>query len=47
MEGKAVTWYSDVFETVFPNLDPERANSVWKEQLKAQVKAGDEGKADD
>ena len=47
MEGKAVTWYSDVFETVFPNLDRERANSVWKEQLKVQAKAREEEKADD
>jgi Lon-like ATP-dependent protease len=46
MEGKAVTWYSDVFESVFPNLDRERANSMWKDQLKAPDKTDGEGKTD-
>lgn len=33
VEGHAVSWYSDVFNLVFPNLDTERANNIWKEQL--------------
>lgn len=26
-------WYSDVFDLVFPDLDHEAANNVWKAQL--------------
>ena len=33
LEGHAASWYSDVFDLVFPDLDSRRANSVWKEQL--------------
>ena len=33
IEGYAANWYSDVFELVFPHLDSERANNIWKEQL--------------
>lgn len=33
IEGKPASWYSDVFELVFPNLDKDAANSLWREQL--------------
>jgi len=33
MTGKPVDWYSDVFEVVFPDVDVEQANNVWKEKL--------------
>ncbi|KAI4213597.1 MAG: hypothetical protein LQ351_003821 [Letrouitia transgressa] len=33
IEGHAVDWYSDVFDLVFPDLDHEAANNVWKAQL--------------
>ena len=33
IEGRPVKWYSDVFDLVFPSLDKERANHVWKDQL--------------
>ena len=33
IEGHAASWYSDVFDIVFPNVDPKRANNIWKEQL--------------
>jgi Lon-like ATP-dependent protease len=34
IEGKPVDWYSDVFDVVFPNIDYNRANSLWKKELK-------------
>lgn len=34
IDGKPVDWYSDVFSIVFPDVDTEKANSLWKEQLK-------------
>ncbi|KAF2663741.1 ATP-dependent protease La [Microthyrium microscopicum] len=39
MEGKPVEWYSDVFETVFPNIDHDAANSVWKKKLSKPPKS--------
>jgi Lon-like ATP-dependent protease len=33
-----VKWYSDVFDLVFPNLDKEKASSLWKDQLKKEKK---------
>ncbi|CAD6587784.1 MAG: ATP-dependent Lon protease pim1 [Alectoria sarmentosa] len=41
IEGHAASWYSDVFDLVFPHLDSERANNIWKEQLaKPQKEVG-------
>lgn len=34
IEGRPVDWYADVFEYIFPNLDHERANGLWKDELK-------------
>ena len=34
IEGRPVSWYRDVFELVFPNLNREAANNVWKDKLK-------------
>lgn len=34
IEGKAVSWYHDVFSSVFPNIDKKKANNVWKSQIK-------------
>ncbi len=28
-----MSWYSDVFDLVFPDLDRDAANGMWKEQL--------------
>jgi Lon-like ATP-dependent protease len=47
MEGKAVDWYSDVFDIVFPNLDRGRANSIWSEVLKKPAKDKGDDKDDD
>ncbi|KAH7062949.1 Lon protease C-terminal proteolytic domain-containing protein [Paraphoma chrysanthemicola] len=34
IEGKPVTWYSDVFKIVFPNVDRDTANKLWDKDLK-------------
>lgn len=34
IEGHAVDWYDDVFKLVFPNVDAQAVNNLWKEQLK-------------
>ena len=39
IEGRPVSWYRDVFELVFPNLNREAANNVWKDKLKSKKKA--------
>ncbi|KAL9607409.1 MAG: hypothetical protein Q9167_007675 [Letrouitia subvulpina] len=46
IEGHAVSWYSDVFDLVFPDLDHEAANNVWKAQL-AKPEGKDNGSKDD
>lgn len=28
-----MSWYADVFDLVFPDLDPDAANNIWKDQL--------------
>jgi ATP-dependent Lon protease len=33
IEGKPVSWYSEVFATVFSDLDRTRTNSLWKKEL--------------
>ncbi|KAL8705284.1 MAG: hypothetical protein Q9201_001615 [Fulgogasparrea decipioides] len=38
IEGHAVSWYHEVFDLVFPDLDREAANHIWKEQLKEPEK---------
>lgn len=44
IEGHGVSWYSDVFDLVFPDLDRDAANQMWKEQL--AKKDGDEKSKD-
>jgi ATP-dependent Lon protease len=34
IEGHAVDWYSEVFDIVFPSLDADATNNLWKEHLK-------------
>ncbi|KAJ9630592.1 ATP-dependent Lon protease pim1 [Taxawa tesnikishii (nom. ined.)] len=47
IEGKPVSWYSDVFKLVFPDVDATQVNELWKEQLakppKAEADAESEG----
>jgi len=45
IEGKPVRWYSDVFSEVFPNLDREATNSLWKKELKKPKDVKEEGRA--
>ncbi|TVY56737.1 Mitochondrial Lon protease-like protein, partial [Lachnellula suecica] len=45
IDGKPAKWYSDVFDLVFPNLDKEQANKLWKEQL--TKKKGEKDEDDD
>jgi hypothetical protein len=33
IEGHPVSWYQEVFDLVFPDIDREQANNVWKTQL--------------
>jgi len=33
IEGHPAKWYSDVFDLVFPGLNEDQANKVWKNQL--------------
>ncbi|KAK6529003.1 ATP-dependent Lon protease pim1 [Orbilia ellipsospora] len=43
IEGRPVSWYHEVFDIIFPDIDVARANSLWKEQLKKKPKgSGDE-----
>ena len=39
IEGRPVQWYHEVFDIVFPDLDKEAVNKMWKEELK--TKKGD------
>jgi len=45
--GKPVSWYSEVFDLIFPNLDRELANTVWKKQLKKPKKEKKDEDSDD
>ncbi|MCJ1353199.1 MAG: ATP-dependent Lon protease pim1 [Icmadophila ericetorum] len=52
IEGHGVSWYSDVFNIVFPNIDKEAVNNLWKSQLaapanKKEKKESDDSDADD
>lgn len=38
IEGKPVAWYSEVFDLMFPGLDKNEANQVWKKLLKKPPK---------
>ncbi|EPS42672.1 hypothetical protein H072_3347 [Dactylellina haptotyla CBS 200.50] len=42
IEGRPVSWYADVFDIVFPGIDPVRANGLWREQLKKKSKGSGE-----
>lgn len=47
IEGHAASWYSDIFDLVFPDLDREAANNLWKEQLKEDEKSKSKESDDD
>ncbi|EAS29398.3 ATP-dependent protease La [Coccidioides immitis RS] len=39
IDGHAVSWYSEVFDLVFKDLDSKRANNAWQAQLSDSEKA--------
>ena len=47
IEGKPVSWYSDVFDIVFPNLNRDVANNLWKKELAPPGKDKKRSKKDD
>lgn len=47
IEGKPVRWYSEVFDAVFKDLDKEKANLLWKEELKKKDEGTKEKEEDD
>ncbi|KAF2464523.1 ATP-dependent protease La [Lindgomyces ingoldianus] len=36
IQGKPVSWYAEVFDLVFPDLDRDTANKVWEKELKSK-----------
>ncbi|RDW92125.1 Lon protease-like protein [Coleophoma crateriformis] len=44
IEGRPVAWYSEVFDHVFPDVDRDQANNLWKAQLSKKT---DESERDD
>ncbi|KAK3678316.1 ATP-dependent Lon protease pim1 [Recurvomyces mirabilis] len=38
IEGKPVDWYSDVFDLVFPGVNAEEVNQLWKKELRRPSK---------
>ncbi|KKK16950.1 hypothetical protein P175DRAFT_0525004 [Aspergillus ochraceoroseus IBT 24754] len=49
IEGHAVSWYSEVFDILFADLDKEAANHIWQKQLseKPQKKKSNDVEEDD
>jgi len=45
IEGKPVSWYSQVFDLVFPNLDREKANT--SRILEGKTEHGSKSDAED
>ncbi|KAI9853723.1 MAG: ATP-dependent Lon protease pim1 [Vezdaea acicularis] len=39
IEGHAASWYQDVYDLVFKDVDPQRGNDIWKAQLSEKKKA--------
>lgn len=38
LEGRPVSWYSDVYELVFRDLDTAKAENMWAKQLAEPAK---------
>ena len=47
IDGHAASWYSDVFELVFPDLDQDYANNIWKGQLAEHEKPSQKSDEDE
>ncbi|KAL4742344.1 Lon protease-like protein, mitochondrial [Aspergillus similis] len=42
IQGHAVSWYSEVFDILFADLDKQAANRVWQKQLSKEPKKSDD-----
>jgi Lon-like ATP-dependent protease len=42
IEGHPASWYSEVFDILFADLDKNAANQMWKKQLKEAPKKSKE-----
>ncbi|KAA8904511.1 hypothetical protein FN846DRAFT_907807 [Sphaerosporella brunnea] len=38
LEGRPASWYSEVFDLAFHNLDKKRVANLWKKQLEKPAK---------
>ncbi|KAL9615629.1 MAG: hypothetical protein Q9204_008722 [Flavoplaca sp. TL-2023a] len=47
IQGHAASWYSDIFDLVFPDLDHDLANTIWKKQLREPKKRKEHENDDD
>ncbi|KAL9027856.1 MAG: hypothetical protein Q9180_007267 [Flavoplaca navasiana] len=47
IQGHAASWYSDIFDLVFPDLDHDLANNIWKKQLREPKKRKEQENDDD
>ena len=47
IDGRPVSWYDDVFQLVFPDIDAAEANALWKKELSKSANAGAEKDDDD
>ncbi|KAL8880637.1 MAG: hypothetical protein Q9198_001990 [Flavoplaca austrocitrina] len=47
IQGHAASWYSDIFDLVFPDLDNHLANNIWKKQLREPKKRKERENDDD
>lgn len=45
--GHAASWYSDVFDLVFPHVDAQQVNGMWKTQLAKSKKEKGETDGED
>ena len=47
IQGHPANWYSDVFDLVFPAIDDEQANNIWKDQLAKDDKGAEKADNND
>ncbi|KAL5361486.1 Lon protease C-terminal proteolytic domain-containing protein [Aspergillus floccosus] len=47
IEGHPASWYSEVFDILFADLDKNAANQIWKKQLKEAPKKSNESHEED
>ena len=47
ISGHPASWYSDVFDLIFPNIKQDAANSIWDKELKEEKKSRRKEKDED